>query len=63
MSDDMKDFYENEDANEDSKSDAKVILFLIIVVVIAATFGLLDNKNYLAVILIAESSLIVSPFI
>jgi len=34
MSDDMKDFYEN----EDSKSDAKVILFLIIVVVIAATF-------------------------
>ena len=38
MSDDMKDFYENEDANEASKSDAKVILFLIIVVVIAATF-------------------------
>ena len=38
MSDDMKDFYETEDANEDSKSDAKVILFLIIVVVIAATF-------------------------
>jgi len=38
MSDDMKDFYENEDANEDSKSDAKVILFLITVVVIAATF-------------------------
>ena len=38
MSDDMKDFYDNEDANEDSKSDAKVILFLIIVIVIAATF-------------------------
>ena len=61
MSDDMKDFYENEDANEDSKSDAKVILFLIIVVVIAATFWVAGQWDYFAVILMAESSLIVSP--
>ena len=38
MKDDYKKFYESEDANLDSKSDAKVILFLIIVAVIAATY-------------------------
>ena len=38
MKDDFKKFYESEEANLDSKSDAKVILFLIIVAVIAATY-------------------------
>ena len=33
MKDDYKEFYESEEANLDSKSDAKVILFLIIVAV------------------------------
>ena len=32
MKDDYKEFYESEEANLDSKSDAKVILFLIIAV-------------------------------
>ena len=31
MKDDYKEFYESDEANLDSKSDAKVILFLIIV--------------------------------
>ena len=35
MKDDYKEFYESEEDNLDSKSDAKVILFLIIVAVIA----------------------------
>ena len=38
MKDDYKEFYESEEANLDSKSDAKVILFLIIVAVIAAPY-------------------------
>ena len=38
MKDDYKEFYESEEADLDSKSDAKVILFLIIVAVVAATY-------------------------
>ena len=38
MKNDYKEFYESEEADLDSKSDAKVILFLIIVAVIAATY-------------------------
>jgi hypothetical protein len=38
MKDEYKEFYESEEADLDSKSDAKVILFLIIVAVIAATY-------------------------
>ena len=38
MKDEYKEFYESEEANLDSKSDAKVILFLIIVAVLAATY-------------------------
>ena len=38
MKDEYKDFYESEEADLDSKSDAKVILFLIIVAVVAATY-------------------------
>tara|TARA_Y100001970_G_scaffold131492_1_gene162219 strand:- start:988 stop:1119 length:132 start_codon:yes stop_codon:yes gene_type:complete len=38
MKDDYKEFFESQEANEDSKSDAKVIFFLIIVAVIAATY-------------------------
>ena len=38
MKDDYKEYYESEEANLDSKSDAKVILFLIIVAVIAMTY-------------------------
>ena len=38
MKDDYKEFYESEEANLDSKSDAKVILFLIVVAVIATTY-------------------------
>ena len=38
MKDDYKEFYESEEENLDSKSDAKVILFLIIVAVIAMTY-------------------------
>ena len=33
-----KEYYESDEANLDSKSDAKVILFLIIVAVIAMTY-------------------------
>ncbi len=38
MKDDYKEYYETEEANQDSKSDAKVILFLVILAVIAATY-------------------------
>tara|TARA_B100000945_G_C20421112_1_gene618051 strand:+ start:199 stop:330 length:132 start_codon:yes stop_codon:yes gene_type:complete len=38
MKDEYKEFYESEEANLDSKSDARVVLFLIIVAVIAATY-------------------------
>ena len=38
MKDDYEDFYESEEANLDSKSDAKVIFFLVIVAVIATTY-------------------------
>ena len=38
MKDDYKEFYESEEENLDSNSDAKVILFLIIVAVIAMTY-------------------------
>ena len=38
MKDDYKEYYETEEANQDSKSDAKVILFLVILAVIGATY-------------------------
>ena len=38
MKDKYKQFYETEESNLDSKSDAKVILFLIVVAVIAMTY-------------------------
>tara|TARA_B100001027_G_scaffold165521_1_gene117593 strand:- start:329 stop:460 length:132 start_codon:yes stop_codon:yes gene_type:complete len=38
MNDDYKDNFESDEANLDSKSDARVILFLIIVAVIAMTY-------------------------
>ena len=38
MKDEYKEFFETEEADQDSKSDAKVILFLIIVAVIAMTY-------------------------
>ena len=38
MKNDYKEYYETEEANQDSKSDAKVILFLVILAVIAATY-------------------------
>mgnify|MGYP001344119982 FL=1 len=38
MKDDYKEYYESDEANQDSKSDAKVILFLVIVAVIATTY-------------------------
>ena len=38
MNDDYKDSFESDEANLDSKSDARVILFLIIVAVIAMTY-------------------------
>tara|TARA_B100001093_G_C26819217_1_gene1011150 strand:+ start:510 stop:641 length:132 start_codon:yes stop_codon:yes gene_type:complete len=38
MKDDYKEYYESNEANQDSKSDAKVILFLVIVAVIATTY-------------------------
>jgi len=38
MKDDFKEYYESEEEYLDSKSDAKVILFLIIVAVIAMTY-------------------------
>ena len=36
--DDFEKYYESQEANEDSKSDANVILFLVIVSVIAMTY-------------------------
>lgn len=38
MKDDYKEYYETDEENLDSKSDAKVILFLVIVAVIATTY-------------------------
>ncbi len=38
MKDDYKEYFDSDEANQDSKSDAKVILFLIIVAVIATTY-------------------------
>ena len=38
MKDDYEEYYESEEENLDSKSDAKVIQFLIIVAVIAMTY-------------------------
>ena len=37
MKDEYKEFFETEEADQDSKSDAKVILFLVILAVVAAT--------------------------
>ena len=36
--DEFEKYYESKEANEDSKSDTKVVLFLVIVSVIAATY-------------------------
>ena len=38
MSDDFEKFYENKESNEDSKSDARVALVLVICFVAAALF-------------------------
>ena len=38
MKDDYKEYFDSDEANQDSKSDAKVILFLIVVSVIATTY-------------------------
>ena len=38
MKDDFKEYFDSDEANQDSKSDAKVILFLIVVAVIATTY-------------------------
>jgi hypothetical protein len=38
MKDGYKDFFETEEADQDSKSDAKVILFLVILAVVAVTY-------------------------
>ena len=38
MKDEYKEFFETEEADQDSKSDAKVILFLVILAVGAATY-------------------------
>ena len=38
MKDNYKEYYETDEENLDSKSDAKVILFLVVVAVIAATY-------------------------
>ena len=38
MNDDYKEYFDSDEANQDSKSDAKVILFLIVVAVIATTY-------------------------
>ena len=38
MKDDYKEYFDSAEANQDSKSDAKVILFLIVVAVIATTY-------------------------
>ena len=38
MNDDYKEYFDSDESNQDSKSDAKVILFLIVVAVIATTY-------------------------
>ena len=38
MKDDYKEYFDSDEANQDSKSDAKVILFLIVVAVVATTY-------------------------
>ena len=38
MKDEYKEFFETEEADRDSKSDAKVILFLVILAVVAVTY-------------------------
>lgn len=38
MKEDYKEYFDSDEANQDSKSDAKVILFLIVVAVIATTY-------------------------
>ena len=38
MKDDYKEYFDSDEANQDSKRDAKVILFLIVVAVIATTY-------------------------
>ncbi len=38
MKDDYKEYFDSDEANQDSKSDARVILFLIVVAVIASTY-------------------------
>ena len=38
MNDDYKEYFDSDEENQDSKSDAKVILFLIVVAVIATTY-------------------------
>lgn len=38
MKDDYKEYFETDEENLDSKSDARVILFLVIIAVIAATY-------------------------
>ena len=38
MKDDYKEYFDSDEANQDSKSDAKVIFFLIVVAVIATTY-------------------------
>ena len=38
MKDDYKKYFDSDEANQDSKSDTKVILFLIVVAVIATTY-------------------------
>jgi hypothetical protein len=38
MKDDYKEYFDSDEANQDSRSDAKVILFLIVVAVIATTY-------------------------
>ena len=38
MKDDYEEYFDSDEANQDSKSDAKVILFLIVVAVIATTY-------------------------
>ena len=38
MKDEYQEFFETEEADQDSKSDAKVILFLVILAVVAVTY-------------------------
>lgn len=38
MSDDFEEFYEDKESNEDSRSDARVALLLVICFVVAALF-------------------------